>query len=280
MGNKRSYSEVATITTLTPDAARRLLANNTHNRPLRSKLVSKLAKIIDEKRWKFNGASIVVDKKGRLLDGQHRLHAIVRADKSVRTVLVTGVNPAAFDTIDQGAKRTGSDIFNLCGVRNASVVAAAINIICQNRRNIPEGSSAGHASAEMDERIKMFDLLPTFEDDVAYVVRYSKELSGIVSLSMMAGMYYLFKEKSVPAARAFLAELAHGKSKDDSPPAILRQQMIALSEEDYRIGRQARAAYLKVAWNAFVSGEAPSRIDLPKSLDIKILRKTSDLWMT
>lgn len=68
----RVTQEKATITTLTPDAARKLLANNDHNRPLKNDRIHILSRAILEGRWRLNGASIVVDRKGRLLDGQHK----------------------------------------------------------------------------------------------------------------------------------------------------------------------------------------------------------------
>ena len=52
--------ENVVVTNLTPEAAQRLLAQNTFNRPLRAKRIARLAKAIADRRWKFNGFALDV----------------------------------------------------------------------------------------------------------------------------------------------------------------------------------------------------------------------------
>lgn len=271
--------EQAKIISLTPDAARKLLANNVLNRPLRNKRIHDLSRAIKEGRWMLNGASIVVDRKNRLMDGQHRCHAVIRANKAVSVVMVTGVDPKCFDTIDQGAKRSGSDIFHLCGVSNPSVIASALTIVYQDRHNVVLGTTGGAGNLpDMDERVRLFDSIPHFEDTVRECVRFRDKLVGIVPLAMMAGLYFLFQEKDKRAAQEFLYALTH-ESIHDAPPAILRTIMRDLNQQDYHISRQAKCAYLKLTWNAFVAGEKVDAIRLPGTLDIPINEPTDNFWI-
>ncbi len=278
---KTISAERAVITTLTPEAAQRLLANNTFNRPLRARRIQRIAKAITEGRWKFNGATIVVDKSGRLLDGQHRCHAVVSADTGIRTVLVTGVLPSVFDTIDQGAKRTGNDVFHLCGVTHPQIVSSSLTYVWQNRAGITEGTEGGSRGPDMDERISLFDSLPGYEGIVADVCRYQKFMSKLYPLPLLAGMYFLFQEKHKQAAQRFLTGFAgvHEEDSMKNPARLVREVFIDLQEQDYRIGRQAKAAYLKLAWNAFVSGQEVTEIQLLPTLDIPINRLTSQHWL-
>lgn len=275
---KRLTTEKAVITKLTPDAARSLIDNNVKNRPLRQKRINQLAKAITENRWKINGASIVVDTKGRLLDGQHRCHAVIRANKPVYTVLVTGVKPDTFGTIDQGAKRTGADIFSLCGVTNPSIVASSLTIVYQHQNGIPPGT--GSMVISMDERVALFDSLPKYEDIVKHVVRQRAALTNLVPLPMMSGLYYLFQKEDQNAAQRFLASFASADGDPSNPATALRRYLHSQVDSPYTISRQARAAYVKIAWNAFVAGEevdgSPS---LPNTLDIPINPVTSDRWL-
>ncbi len=275
----KTGKEKAVICKLTPDAARKLLIHNILNRPLRNKLIHGLARAIKEGRWRLNGATIVMDTKSRMLDGQHRCHAIIRADKAAWVILVTGVDPKAFDTIDQGAKRTGSDIFGLCGVSNPSVVSASIAVVWQSRKGYPEGTAGEGRVPDMNERVALFDNLPGYEDMVKYVTRYRNQLCNIVPLPMMTGLYFLMQEQHKVAAQSFLTELAHGDCAEDHPARVLREKMEALNAEDFRIGRQARAAYVKTAWNAFAAGKGLAEIKLPQTLDIGIDRLSSRYWL-
>jgi hypothetical protein len=64
---------------VTPELAKQWLEANTHNRPLSEELV--IAYMVDmlDGRWQYNGDAIRFDHTGRLIDGQHRLHACIEA---------------------------------------------------------------------------------------------------------------------------------------------------------------------------------------------------------
>ncbi len=269
-----------TVTDLTPEAARRLLANNSFNRPLQNKRITAIARIISEGRWIFNGASIVIDTKSRLLDGQHRCHAVIRANKKARTVLVTGVNPKAFDTIDQGAKRSGADIFHMCGVSNAGAVSASLTYIYQDRKGYTLGSSTNSELPDMNERTKLFDSMPGYEQLVKNVCHYRKDIGGSLPNSVLAGMCYLFQEKHKLATDRFLLDFASRKiAKENNPACVVRSIFDDLKSQGYKVSRQSKCAYLKLAWNAFVAGQHVDEINLPGTLDIPINSLTSRYWL-
>lgn len=270
--------EKSTITDLTPDAARILIAHNVLNRPLRAKRIKRLANAITQHRWVFNGASIVIDTKGRMMDGQHRCHAVIRANKPIRTVLVTGVSPKAFNTIDQGAKRSGTDIFSLCGVSNPGIVSSSLSFIHQNKQGYIEGSS--DRLPDMDERTALFDSMPGYEEIVRDVCRYRESLKGTIALSMMCALHYLFREKGKIEAQRFLVVFATPNPGSDKNPAhVARRMFKELSNKDYRVGRQSQFAYMKLAWNSFSAGERIISIELPDTLDIPINAVSSRYWL-
>lgn len=59
--------------------------------------------------WKTNGEPICFNKNGDLLDGQHRLHAIVHSGVSLSLVVVSDVDNG-INTYDIGIKRSTVDI--------------------------------------------------------------------------------------------------------------------------------------------------------------------------
>ena len=95
----------AAVVTIGPDLARYYLAKNKKNRLFNAKHVHFLANEIRTGNWKLNGDTIVLNDE-RLIDGQHRLMAVLMADLPITTLLVTGVSSDVFDTIDIGKKRT------------------------------------------------------------------------------------------------------------------------------------------------------------------------------
>lgn len=110
------------VITVTPDDARRYLGNMVHNRPLSAANVAAYVREIQAGRWGVTGQGIIFDGKGRLLDGQHRMHAIVKANRSIQTIAVYGVDADMFAFMDTGNKRSGADVIN---VPNRNRVAAA-----------------------------------------------------------------------------------------------------------------------------------------------------------
>lgn len=115
------------VTTITPESAQRLLRENSHNRPLNTKRVRRLATIIKEGRWRLNGDTVKVDKKSRLLDGQHRLHAVIQSDRPIQTLLVTGLDPSVFDTSEIQRDLKSRDLFMQMDVVKVRINVEPIN---------------------------------------------------------------------------------------------------------------------------------------------------------
>lgn len=114
------------VETITPELAKEYLKGNTNNRSLRAHHVANIARDIVSGNWRLNGDAIRFNCDGQLLDGQHRLSAIVRAGQPVKTVVARGIERSAVVTIDAGAKRTAGDQLSLRGVKGANSTATAV----------------------------------------------------------------------------------------------------------------------------------------------------------
>lgn len=107
---------------MTPQFAAQLLQNNTGNRRVQKKWVKLLAAAMERGEWQMTHQGVAVAQDGRLLDGQHRLEAIVASQCTVPMLLATDVDPATFLVLDQGKKRGLTDVFGepsqvMAGVR-------------------------------------------------------------------------------------------------------------------------------------------------------------------
>src|SRR5699024_5095949 len=120
-------TNVSTIMqTVTPEQATEWLALNTNNRKLREQQVTAMVRDIQSGNWEWNGDSIKFADDGTLLDGQHRLTAIVRSGQPIEMLVITGLGKHTQATMDTGTKRTGSDVLKLQGEKNYTVLAAGI----------------------------------------------------------------------------------------------------------------------------------------------------------
>jgi len=95
---------------VTPDIARAWLQRNTGNRPFRRANANKVLNDIKRGGWKMTGDAIRFSKSGKLIDGQHRLTAVVESGITVETLVISGLDDEIFDVIDTGAKRGKSDV--------------------------------------------------------------------------------------------------------------------------------------------------------------------------
>lgn len=115
---------------ISPKVATAWLETNTHNRPVRQRHVEFLTNEIRNGAWKVTNQGIAFDYNGVLLDGQHRLWAIVYADKAVKMNVTRGLDPDAQDAIDiNGAARSVGDMLTLGGDSKGKKRAEVINLI-------------------------------------------------------------------------------------------------------------------------------------------------------
>ena len=108
-----SATKSAQFVNVTPALAAKWLENNTDNRKQRGSYISEIANAMRRGEWQTTHQGIAFAKCGKLLDGQHRLEGIVRANLNLEMLVVTGLSPTTFSTIDVGAKRTLADTTNL-----------------------------------------------------------------------------------------------------------------------------------------------------------------------
>ena len=82
------------IEDITPEKAVEYLDNNFKHREIKQTRVDKYVASMTEGNWKFNGKVITFNKDGVLLNGQHRLTAVVQSGVPLRTLVVRGIeNP-------------------------------------------------------------------------------------------------------------------------------------------------------------------------------------------
>lgn len=82
-----------TIEIISPEEAQSYLNNNAKHRPIKEKKVNEYMGEMREGKWRLNGKTICFDSTGRLLNGQHRLSAVVRSGVPLTTVVVRGLDP-------------------------------------------------------------------------------------------------------------------------------------------------------------------------------------------
>ena len=112
---------------ITPSIADGMLKLNVSNRRQRRWWAEALAAAMRRGEWKATHQGIAFSISGKLIDGQHRLMAIVKSGISQLMLVVYDVPDDAFSVLDIGVKRTISDTTGLSKkTAEACRLAAAI----------------------------------------------------------------------------------------------------------------------------------------------------------
>lgn len=118
------------VINLTPKIAKELIAKNTKNRKLDDRKVTEYAAYMGSGNWKLSHQGIAISETGIILDGQHRLMAVIKSNTSVPMMKVTGLPDDTMTVIDVGKKRGLADAFHLLEIPCAANIASIINRYC------------------------------------------------------------------------------------------------------------------------------------------------------
>ena len=124
--NLEGFTELIDITpTLAMDW---LSAVPEYQRKIDEKHVARITFAINNNEWRLNGATIVFNEKGELIDGQHRLTAIYKSGRTVKSLVVTGVNSqeATFATLGDSKSRQLADFIH---TKHSTATAAVIRYL-------------------------------------------------------------------------------------------------------------------------------------------------------
>jgi hypothetical protein len=135
--------------TITPKLAAEWLKKNPCNRPLHRRTVEQYKATLARGEWKVNGETISFDITGRLLNGQHRLTAVVESGHPLRTLVVKGVESDVFSTLDNGRNRSAADVLAVVGHKHSAVMGTAARTILtmQSGRDKPTNAQIAQCVA-------------------------------------------------------------------------------------------------------------------------------------
>lgn len=128
------------VETITPKMAEEYLKHNKINRALKDKRVTSYANDMKDDAWQLNGEAIRFNNSGDLIDGQHRLNAIIRANKPIQMVVMRGINDTV-SVYDRGVNRNVTDSLILEGLdksiaNNKWVSVAKLHFYVQRGRTV------------------------------------------------------------------------------------------------------------------------------------------------
>lgn len=213
--------------TITPRDAEQLLAHNTHNRNINQRRVEQFARALDRGEWIENGEAIKIAQDGTLLDGQHRVHAILEADIAMRTLVISGLPSQAQETMDQGRARKLGDILKLRNEIHAAMLAAALRALDRYIKEGRIGESGSNSPASAQELLELLGEHPHLRVSVQYINAISQRLPGRLGTGATAALHYLFSSVDGAEAEEFFELISHGEGlRRGNPIWFYRERII------------------------------------------------------
>ena len=157
----------AKVETITPEIAKTMLGENVNNRRISRDNVNLFAREIRNGEWRFNGEAIKFGKDGRLLDGQHRLLAVIAADKPLTTLVIRGLEDETQQTMDSGKTRTLGDVLTLRGEKNSTQLASLARAVYLADQLGMEAAAQNDLKPTRGEIISFIDQTPQLADVLA-----------------------------------------------------------------------------------------------------------------
>lgn len=222
----------AVVETITPMLAEKYLERNVNNyRSLNRRKVHMYARDMANNEWQENGEAIKFNVRGELVDGQHRLHAVIESGARVNMMVIRGV--AEDVTIyDCGKNRSMRDIALAEGIESKLaenfMTGAAACIVMGDARGYKAGSTTqyptkGQIAAHI---IKHRDLwMETYN---CMTVSHSHSVTR--KSALCAAVYFLLAYGEDPwDIRDFMEIVETGfpiTGRDCSPAIVLRNMII------------------------------------------------------
>jgi hypothetical protein len=240
-----------------PQTAVAWLARNKDNRRPKPAVIAQYARQMAEGLWRDdNPDPIIFDTRGDLINGQHRLEAVVQTGQDVTMLVYRGVHPSLRDVLDTGTRRTSSDLLQIVAKlapARATNFAAAIRGIAawehfpkRGPMETPHGALSNH---------EVLALLPRYQPTL-------DRLMPLVSAMHKAGvpggdglwltLLHRFDTLDAEGAEEFADLVASGANLPKGSPILaLRDRLMRPPQAAGSTHRLTTARLIVYAWNAW-----------------------------
>lgn len=223
MSKRRTHNIRTKVEMITPDKAKRYLKSNESNRTISNTLVQRLSRDMKAGKWELNGEAIVFSADGKLIDGQHRMTAVVKSGVTVPMLVVRGVNADARFTIDHGRARTAGDVLRMKGCDYNTLRASMARVILLMDRAASEPSYKRlvwtHKFMSDSEVVELAESLPLHKISIESTVSRDLYTSVGTKGNILGPLFWIGKKEGYSKRwRDFANRFLHMETVDFGVP--------------------------------------------------------------
>lgn len=238
-----------------PDEARKILEGRGANRKITQRNVDRLAAAMRNGEWiEEAGDPIRFNDRDELVDGQHRLWAIVETGLPFRFRVIRGLPDRVMDVLDTGRERTLKDFLEIHGEHDAPTLAGALNFLWSWRQTA-EMVVALWAAVRMTTReaFALLDECPGIRESIAKADPVAHRIGG--GRARWAALNYVLSTITAADTDDFFSKLATGEEvPKGSVISLLRNRLLQDKSAMRRMPTREYTALVLKAWNLYRRG--------------------------
>lgn len=252
----------AEIRLVMPEMAQEILARTPERqRALNRAHVNRLAADMRAGLWRLNGEPIIVAADGTLIDGQHRLRAVVQSRCAIEMLVVIGVDPACFTTIDMGRARSSADLLSMDGVADPKYASGvAINML-----RIDRCFQRGHVATDVFAKREILAYVHANAHAVALGVRVAHALHRVCPTPTAVGAAHAWLRRQSHADEdrlySFFEQVRTGEMISKGDAAFAFRQKFCLGKRSEHSPVEMALLYVR-AGRRFLLGKRTERLHL------------------
>lgn len=267
---------------ITPSMAEKWLESVPNfQRKIDERQVKKLVMAIERNEWRENGATIVFNSAGQLIDGQHRLTAIAQSGKSVHALVVRNVSngEATFHTIGDDKPRRVTDFLRCTNSNSVASVMRFIWVVTNGQW------PKSHEAIPTADILKLAGEWTDYISNLIQPLSQAGRFTGQTSFIAFLVFYYtkLYPVGSNKSISEFFARVGDGLELKASDPAFrLRQRFLGVSNGKEISRTMAQALILK-ALNLHLTNQPCGQLrwesteEFPKLIGYDVAGKSANL---
>lgn len=247
-----------------PGLAAHWLQNNFRNRPVAEDVVAAYARDMVNGEWVSTHQGIAFNDRDELIDGQHRLLAIIRSGITVSMLVTFGLKSdikgkevTTMDAVDRGRTRSVADQLKIQhGLKNGSKIAG----ICQTIAALCFRARTRRLS--VGQTLTIYRM---FQDEVDWTIRFASRSPGLRAKGVAAACTFAI------AADPKLKDICHriytGEGIEPATP-IHQLRAFLVSDEAKLLNRGTDRALSELVLHAIhlhIAGETVERLELAET---------------
>ncbi len=240
---------------VTPEMAGEWLKTNVKNRRWSTERSEQMSTAMLAGDWELSPDPITFDHDGRLTNGQHRLHAVVKSNTTQQFFVVRGMSPSSLYITDTGRSRSFADFLAIANEPSYRDLAAAVGMYYRWDQKQTFRLLAQEVRPSVQDLFRTLERHPGIRQSMLPARRVHAHLTGGVGL--WSAIHYVLNQIDETDAAFFFEVVANGAGLANGDPMLaLRNRLLVTGRMDMRLKDYEWAAMVIKAWNAYREGRS------------------------